>query len=260
MNKNRCLRSGLLLFAALLASLPLASFGETPVGNKKLRVLFVGNSLTFVNDLPKLTGVLAQDRGSVLEYEMHAPGGYTFAQHARDPRLLALIKKGGWDFVVLQDQSLVPAYPRAKTEVFPYAQKLSALVRAANPLAQIAFYQTMAKKNGDRKNLRDFPEMGTYAGLQKKLNEAYLHMARENRGVLVPVGEAWQKMRSEHPSVDLYTDGVHPSLAGSYLAACVFYSVLFEDTLAGLKPPPGIDKADARAIQATVEALLRPKK
>lgn len=260
MNKNRYLRSGTLLFAALLVSLPLASFGEVPAGNKKLRVLFVGNSLTFVNDLPKLTEVLAKDRGSVMEYEMYAPGGYTFARHARDPRLLALIKKGGWDFVVLQDQSLAPAYPRAKTEVFPYAQKLAGLVRAANPLAQIAFYQTMAKKNGDSKNLRDFPEMGTYAGLQKKLNEAYVHMARENRGVLVPVGEAWQKMRSEFPSVELYTDGVHPSLAGTYLAACVFYGVLYNDTPVGLKPPPGIDQEAAGAIQRTAEAILRPKK
>jgi len=256
MKERYFLKRGAAVFAALLLALPLFCRAETAAGNKKLRVLFVGNSLTYVNDLPAQTASLAKSRGAALEYEMYAPGGYTFGQHARDPKLLKLIKKGGWDFVVLQDQSQVPAYPWAKTEVFPYARKLAGLIRNANPRAKIAFYETMARENGVRTNLAKFPEMGTYEGLQKKLNEAYAFMVRENEGVLVPVGEAWQKMRSRNPGVPLYTDQVHPSLAGTYLAACVFYAVLFGDTPAGLEHPAEIDARTAGAIQESVKETL----
>jgi hypothetical protein len=229
--------------------------GSPPAAAKEVRVLFVGNSLTFANDLPGLTAGLAKARNINMAYEMHAPGGYTLAQHAGDPRLLKKINKGTWDLVVLQEQSRMPAYPWAQTEVFPHARTLSRLIRAANPRAQIAFYMTMAKKNGDKAN-PDFPELATYAGLQRKLAAAYGRMSEENQGFIVPVGLAWAKVRAQKPGLGLYADEVHPNLAGTYLAACVFYAVLFKDSPVGLPPPPGLDGETAIYLQTAVRDIL----
>ena len=243
------LKRGLLLCAALLLPFAFSACGKAPGGGKTLRVLFIGNSLTYVNDLPGLLAQLAKSRDSKMEYEMYAPGGYTLAGHSADPQLLAKINKGAWDIVVLQEQSQLPAYPWAETQVFPYAQKLSQLARTASPGVKIAFYMTMAKRNGDTQNLRDFPSMGTYDGMQQKLNTAYSRMAAENRGILVPVGPVWQKVRSHEPSLELYADDTHPNLTGSYLAACVFYAVLFGDTPAGLTHPPQLSDDTAAMLQ-----------
>ena len=247
--RQRLIKYGLAACAVLFVSFSLVSCKKNPAAGKEIRVLFIGNSLTYVNDLPGLTASLAKSRNSKMEYEMYAPGGYTLSQHAGDPRLLEKINKGGWDFVVLQEQSQMPAYPWARTEVFPYAQKLSRLIRDANPRAQIAFYMTMAGKTGDQRNIGNFPDMATYEGMQLKLNDSYIQMARENQGLIVPVGPAWENVRSQNPSLNLYADDVHPNLTGTYLAACVFYSVLFKDSPAGLPHPQQIDYDTAKDLQ-----------
>ncbi len=258
MKKYNRIKCGFTLLAALFVSFSFVSCRKAPRIGKTERVLFVGNSLTYANDLPGVIAGLAKSRNSAMEYAMYAPGAYTLAQHAADPRLLEIINKGHWDFVVLQEQSQIPAFPWAKTQVFPYAQKLSQLIRAANPGVNVAFYQTMARKNGDAQNARYCPEVGTYDGMQKRLNDAYTQMALENQGVLVPVGEVWQKVRAQHPSLDLYNDEVHPNPAGTYLAACVFYAVIYGDDPVGLPHPFQINPFIARSMQKSANDAVKP--
>lgn len=224
-----------------------AATGEEP----GLHVLFVGNSLTYQNDLPRMIAALAKSRGHDMQYEVYAPGGYHLSQHASDPRLLEKIDRGSWDVVVLQEQSQMPALPRDRLEreVYPFARSLSQRVRAASPMAKIAFYQTMAKRNGDVGFLPDIPENRTYAGMQKRINAAYTQMARDNRGLLVPVGLVWMQVRAERSQLGLYADDTHPSPAGTYLAACVFYTVLFESSPVGAAHPPSIEDATANFLQ-----------
>lgn len=70
---------------------------------------------------------------------------------------------------------------------------------------------------------------------QSVLNDAYVKAARANRAMVAPVGMAWNEVRQKHPSIDLfYTDGSHPSAAGTYLAACTFYAALFNASPVGL--------------------------
>lgn len=251
-------RVSVLLTAAVL-SLSFASCKKAPIAaSKKINVLFIGNSLTFVNDLPGLTASLAKSRNFILEYTMFAPGGYTLAQHSSNPELLQKIKEGNWDFVVLQEQSQIPAYPWAQTQVLPYARKLTQLIRDSAPAAKVAFYVTMARRNGDQQGVQFAPEVATYYGMQKKLIETYAQMAMENKGVLVPVGNAWQEVRTQIPSLNLYSDDVHPNLTGTYLAACVFYGILFDDTPVGLTHPMGIDDHTADELQRYANNVLKP--
>jgi hypothetical protein len=237
----------LLLAALLFASVPLADAGESA----PLRILFVGNSLTYQNDLPRMVAGLARSRGHEIRYDVYAPGGYRLSQHATDPRLLEKIDRGGFDVVVLQEQSQLPAMrqDRLEREVFPFAKVLCDRIRATSPRTRIAFYQTMARRNGDAATFPDLPEVATYEGMQRRINAAYAQMARDNHGILLAVGAAWARTRAQEPALALYGDDVHPSFAGTYLAACVFFAALYGESPTGAAHPPGVDDATATSLQ-----------
>jgi hypothetical protein len=237
--------------ACVLAAFLLAAGTLHPA---PLRVLFVGNSLTYQNDLPRMLGGVAKSRGHDLQIDVYAPGGYRLSQHAADARLLAKLDRGGWDVIVLQEQSLLPAVAEARleTEVLPFARELCQRIRAASPRAKIVFYQTMAKRNGEPQLFPDLPETRSYEGLQRRINAAYVAMARRNHAVLVPVGQAFQTARARRPELGLYADDTHPSLTGTYLAACVFFAVLFGESPVGVVHPSGVDDGSAAFLQNLV--------
>ncbi|MBF0483131.1 MAG: hypothetical protein HQL25_00345 [Candidatus Omnitrophica bacterium] len=212
--------------------------------SKKINVLFIGNSLTSINDLPGMIAQLAKSRNFEMKYEMYAPGGYTFAQHSADPVLLGKIKRGDWDFVVLQEQSQMPAIENQmvlEAQVYAYAKKLNQMVKAANFNAKVVFYMAMANKNAN----------------QERVNSSYTHMAQQNSAMLAPVGIVWKKVRSEKPELNLYLDDRHPSIIGTYLTACVFYATLFKDSPVGLQHSEYIDDKTAVYLQKTIEQCLK---
>ena len=75
-----------------------------------------------------------------------------------------------------------------------------------------------------------------------------------------PVGDAWERSLAERPAIVLHdADGSHPSPAGTYLAACVFYAVLTGRRLDGVDGAPlGVDPADAAALRTLAEATVFP--
>ena len=198
---------------------------------------------------------LARSRHFSVEYAMYAPGGYHLSQHAADPVLKKKIDKGTWDFVVLQEQSQLPAFkePQMERQVSSYARKLSRMIRDANPQAQVVFYMTMAKKNGDSMNRAYISQVGTYEGMQERINAGYTYLANQNHGLLVPVGVVWKNVRADRPDINLYTDETHPNMTGTYLAACTFYAVLFKDTPIGLPHPKQISDQTAAYLQRMIE-------
>lgn len=227
-------------------------------GNK-IRVLFIGNSLTSANDLPGIIAGLAKARHFKMDYEMYAPGGYKLSQHAVDTVLLNKIKNGSWDFVVLQEQSQLPAFSQTQmqNEVYPYAKKLCDYIKGVNSRTRIVFYMTMAKKNGDLSNASIYPELGTYEGMQRRIIETYKILAQKNKVLIAPVGIAWEKVRLNKPSIELYADDTHPNLTGSYLAACVFYEVFLRESSVGLCHPRQINDNIATYLQKTAhEAII----
>lgn len=244
----------------LIFLIQLCSASWVEAGPKNIRVLYVGNSLTTANDLPGLVADLAQSGGYQIEYQVYAPGGKRLMQHASDKRLLELIKSQKWNYVVLQEQSQYPGFSvkQVRKDVLAYARVLSDAVKNANPRSKVVFYQTMARQNGDPDNIKVSPELGSYAGMQKRINRTYEVMAKENKGLLAPVGVVWQKVRQKKPGLKLYSDNIHPNLAGSYLAACVFYTTFFSKSPVGLPYPGRVDSAQARYFQMVVrDTVLR---
>lgn len=213
------------LLLGVLSLLSIAGSGQTK------KVLFIGNSYTGSNNLPKLIHDAALSAGDSLIYDSRTPGGARLLNHSADPATIAKIYSDNWDFVVIQAQSQEPSWSDAQvaTEVFPHAQILCDTIRANDTCSKPVFYMTWGRENGDANNCPFAPWVCTYEGMDSVLNKNYRQMGADNNALVSPVGAAWRYVRENHPGIQLYTaDGSHPSLAGSYLAACTFYSILFK--------------------------------
>src|SRR5664280_2803382 len=79
------------------------------------RILFIGNSYTYVNDLPRVFTDLARSGGHRVQTGMSAQGGWTLADHVASTSTLDLLRSSKWDFVVLQEQSEIPAMEQSRT-------------------------------------------------------------------------------------------------------------------------------------------------
>ena len=196
------------------------------------RVLFVGNSYTAVNNLPQLTADCALSigfAGMPMEVASSTPGGTTFQMHTTNTTSQSLINQGNWDYVVLQEQSQLPSFPdgQVAAECFPFAAQLNDQILAADSCTETVFYMTWGRQNGDASNCASWPPVCTYEGMDSLLNLRYRQMAIDNDAILSPVGALWKYIRTTYPEINLYsTDGSHPSLEGSYAAACSMIAVI----------------------------------
>ena len=99
----------------------------------------------------------------------------------------------------------------------------------------------------------NYPPLCTYAGMQERLRESYLLMADENHARVSPVGIAFQNSIAADTTLDLYvSDFSHPSVAGSYLAACTFYASIFKRNPVGNTFLSGLSGTTAAFLQNTV--------
>jgi hypothetical protein len=198
-----------------------------------LEVLFIGNSFTARNDLPGLIARLAEARGKSLHHRLISAGGASLRTHWNGGEAQRAIEKGQYDFVVLQEQSTLPV--KNAKRMYENVRLFDEAIRAAG--AQTVLYMTWARQNA--------PES------QQAITDAYVGIGQELDATVAPVGLAWQRMLRQHDAPALYDkDQSHPTLAGSYLAACAFLAVLFRES------PVGAD-ADVAGLSEKEVALLQ---
>ncbi len=224
-----------------------------------LKVLFLGNSYTSVNDLPGLTFQVTKSAGDSLIYSSSTPGGYTLNQHSTYATSTGLINQGGWDFVVLQEQSQLPSFTdgEVQTMVFPYATTLNNMILTADSCTETIFYMTWGRKNGDATNCAVWPPVCTYEGMDSLLHLRYMMMAQDNNAEVSPVGAVWHYLRANAPGIELYNaDESHPSPAGSYAAACTFYTSLFRKSPLNISYDYTLSPSDASTIRNAVKTVV----
>lgn len=242
---------------ALLLAFSIASTSIQAADS--LRVLFIGNSYTYVNNLPQLVASFAAATGDFVYFASNTPGGYTLQQHSSNTTSTSLIAQGKWNFVVLQEQSQLPAFPDAQVQndVFPYARMLDSMIKASDSCTKTLFYMTWGRKNGDQANCSFFPPLCTYQGMDSMLQLRYTMMADSNKGVISPVAKVWRKIRDTYPAMNLYdNDESHPSLLGSYAAAVTFYTVMFKKSPIGNTYDGGLSASDAATIRQVVKQMV----
>jgi hypothetical protein len=223
--RRRTVLVGLLALSTIAFWLP----GDTAAtGPRPTRVLLIGNSYTYYNNLPAMLVKMAQAGGmGIVETGMVTPGGWRLKDQWEKGDAHRVLRESRWNFVVLQDQSLLgtdyylDGKPRVGgDEVFrPFALNWAVAVEDLGTVP--VFFLTWARKAT--------PED------QAALNYAYFRTAKEAGAKVAPVGMAWAEVREKHPEIDLFAaDGSHPTPAGSYLAACTIYATIFGRNPAGL--------------------------
>ncbi len=196
------------------------------------KILFIGNSYTGVNDLPGLVMQVSNSAGDSIDVSSQSPGGQTLQNHSipGSPSRME-IDKGIYDFVVLQEQSQIPSFTDIEVNAYyyPYVKSLDSAIKSANPCAKTVLYMTWGRKYGDVGNCAVWPPVCTYKGMDSLLRLRILNASDSIQCDVSPVSVAWRYVINHYPHIELYDmDGSHPSPAGSYLAACVFYTTLFK--------------------------------
>lgn len=174
-----------------------------------LKTLFIGNSHTFYNDMPAIYQQICKEHGIDMHVTMLTKGGMGLDFHADQEQTRFNILYGGYDIVVLQHT----AHPMGDIgEMKRGARKIMQWIREAG--ARPIFYQTWAAK-GDE-------------AYQPVMSKVYFELADELGAEVAPVGDEWQRVQKECPSLNLFhTDGQHASPDGSRLAARVFFETAF---------------------------------
>src|ERR1700722_806632 len=206
---------GFLLFVLVL--LP----GQRPISaqeTKPLQILFIGNSHTYVNDLPKMVAELAKAGGQrVIITERETPGGWSYKKQWEGNKAVPKIQSKKWDYVVLQDHSTGAL--AARDDMFVYGKKLHEAAKKQG--AKTLLYMTWARQ--------DKP------GEQAQITQAFKDLGKELGVPVVPAGEAWGMALKADPKLVLHNkDKNHAAPAGTYLTACCFYATLFGKSPEGL--------------------------
>lgn len=227
------------------------------------RVLFLGNSYTYFNNLPQMIANAAASAGKNLIFDMNAPGGYYIGQHVTNALSLAKIQAGNWDNVVLQDQSLALAYPGYFMNGINSSIKMDSIVKANNSCAQTLFYGTWGRKNGDTYICsQPYCEVNTvitrdFYQMNSDIQTHYKVFADSLKASMSPVGTVWANIRQQHPSIELFDpDESHPSVAGTYAAACSFYAAIFRSDPTQITFNGGLSDTEAGLIRQAAKEVV----
>ena len=173
-----------------------------------MKVLFIGNSHTYFNDMPALFKALCEEHGISVHVTMLTKGGMGLDYHLKQEQTLFNIRYGAYDYVVLQHT----AHPMGDLHVMHEAAcALAEIIREAGSTP--VFYQTWAKKGDET--------------FQSTMSGVYNDLGKELNVPVAPVGDRWQEYRLAHPDAELYwKDGEHASPEGSALAARVLFETI----------------------------------
>jgi len=238
-----------------------------PMGLNATWVLWLGNSYTYVNDVPRTVESLsiADNEPLDLHYDQHTEPGWSWEDHANSELTLNKISSRAWDIVILQEQSQRPAFDEEQVcrDTVPPLDTLVKMIKESSPNATIQFYNTWGRPFGDEENCPDYPQFCTYESMQDALTTSYSTFACMNLpSRLAPVGEGFRKMEELYgvdARLSLYnTNGEsdhHASVKGSYLSACLHYLAIFgpDAHVIGNTEQGGLNNEDAKLIQELAE-------
>ena len=232
------------------------SFSFSLISAQPMRVLFVGNSYTHYNNMPKLFEQMADSKGIKLEVLMDAKSSHTFQMHSKRPELYKNIRSAKWDYVVLQGFSRELAQDEAVIDSLslPYLKQLLDSIYANNKCTNVLLYQTWGYDGGYKDDSLGID--WDYQTMSDRVHRGYLYVGEKLNLSIVPVGKVWETVKENNPQINLYQeDKQHPSLAGSYLAASCFYAALFK-TDPNVSFLAKLDAKQANIIQETAGSYV----
>lgn len=227
---------GLLL--AVFACAASAQTAGTP--SHPLRVLMIGNSYLYTNDLPQTLAALAAQHGVVLETVLRAEPDFSLADHLHHRRLGSMLEQE-WDWIVLQQGP--SALPDSRRELQRSVRKFAARLRE-RPVRIALFSAWPAQRN---------------RAMSEDAEISYRLAAQQIHACVLPVATAWRYAMIEADVPHLYhRDGLHPTRAGTLLAAMTTLRGLMSSAPASLAPTlPDVTQDESRRLAALDAASLR---
>jgi len=245
-------RSLLVLAAVALAGCDTHEPTPTPTGPQvtaedTLRIAFVGNSLTYENDLPGMLAALSRAAGDApfIETASVAYGGYALEDHLAQGDAVKMIQRGGWDIVALQQGP--STLPESRDNLIQYASQFAAIIRARGAVP--AMYGV-------------WPEKARLYAFDDGI-ASYKAAADSIHGLLFPAAATWKAAWTLDPNLVLYgPDDFHPSVLGTYAAAVTIYAVARDRSPVGLPfrfdvggQPVTLDSLQALTVQRAAEQV-----
>ena len=196
---------------------------------KKTSILFIGNSYTYYNEMPKtIFKTYLEAAGYEVEVDSITKGGYKLSQFA-DPRdeygarvEATLTGEKTYDYVILQEQSIRPCSENAG-DFYEATRNLVGRIRATG--AEPILYATWGRKTGNE----TLDKYGwTNESMTWMLAAAYSAIGEELGVRVIHVGVAFHDVFTKYPNIEIYhTDKTHPSYDGSFIAALMLASGIF---------------------------------
>lgn len=231
------------------------------VFSQQLNVLFIGNSYTHYNNMPKMFEELAKSKGKNVFADSIAVSGSTLKEHAERESTYKKIKKRKWDIVIIQgfSRELAQDSLTVATETIPYVKIIMDSIQLNNPCSDFYFYMTWGYLNG----IPTIDEFSTNQKMQDRIERGYFQMSNSFHVPIAPVGLVWQKVREQHPEFLVYQeDQQHPTPTGSFITASTMYASIFKESPVGglttkFVPTEAINPIEQIAAQFVLNNLPR---
>jgi hypothetical protein len=239
-----------------LAFASLCAFVANTASAGNVSALFVGNSLTQVNDLPAVfkSFVAASDLHVDVDVYSVTPGGAFLSDHWKRGQAVTVLRAQHPNFLILQGQSVEPLL--APKDFAYYARLFK--TEADQLQAKTCLFSTWARPDGDA-YYKDLSSGGSSTEMQMRLNSCYASVAQDISASLAPIGLAWQRAHEVAPQIQLLDGTQHPSPAGTYLAAAVLFRTLFNASPIGSAYYSILPPTTAHTLQRIADSVpLQP--
>lgn len=252
------------IFAFLLISMVCQSKpAPVPTSEEGMKVLFIGNSLTYYNNMPQMFDSLATTSGKEVYVDQATVGGKPLWQLLHDQSVIDKINEKQWDYVVLQSDDIT-AFPDMYNDEIETLEEFKNIILLNNPSSQIIYTMIWGLRDGVTVlELNGQYIYYSYEEYMKKIYAGTLFVANATNLMIAPVGWAWYSAVLDDASnkpLLFASDGAHPSLQGSYLMACVMNAVIFQnrDTSIGFYSSIPVEKAkyyQQKAVATVFDSL-----
>jgi hypothetical protein len=229
-------KRGFVLYLSLILFLS-ASFSIAQNPADSTNVLFIGNSITYYNNMPQMFGNIAISKGKNVAVTTYAPGGSGIVDHYVDPNVYSLFRNFDWDIIVIQPgsgESAGVTWPVDTT--IARGKILLDSIYHYHPCARVYLYEIPY-------GVPSASTYSTYFSVQTIIRDSVTRMADSLRLQIIPAGECVRAYYSMHQNLLLHNayNDIHPSACGSFLVASAFYAGIFQEAVSGCTYCSSID-------------------
>lgn len=228
-------------------------FSISAAGQGK-KALFIGNSLTYFNDMPQTVKAIGAALGDTLDVTVYAPGGTGFVNHHVDPNVFQHFSQGNWDYIILQPGSNEsPAFSAPIDSTLKWGRQLTDSARMHNPCAKIFLYEIsygVAAASGQA-NIN-------YYFAQSRIKTNLIILGDSLHTAIVPAGETMCNIWAKDTNTLIWNafGDIHPNAYGSYAIACTFASTIFKKPTTNLRYYNGLDSMRCKAYQRIADSIV----